>query len=268
MENTPEKKPCLEQIPAAIKILISLFLLIWLGALGFDRAMQAGINWKNLAHWQNPRSTNDTISVTAEGKTTAIPDVGLISLSVESRNKTVAQVQTDNTKKMNLVVDYLKGLKIDAKDIRTTQYNLYPNYSYDPKNGKQNLDGYQLTQTVEVKIRDLDKVGEVLSGSIERGANQVGQLTFSIDDPEKLQQEARVKAITKARAKAATLAQAAGVNLGKVRSFSENVNNPAPYPMYYARDMAVGMESKALAPQIEAGSQEILVNVTMSYEIE
>jgi hypothetical protein len=256
------------QLPAKLKTTLVVVVAVWLAALGLDRVFQAGISWQNLNHWQKPISTNDTIAVTAEGKVTAIPDVGLISLAVESRGAKVSSVQTDNTKKINDIIAFLKGLGVEAKDLRTSQYNLSPIYSYDPKTGQQNLDGYSLHQTVEVKIRQLDKVGDILAGSLERGANQVGQLSFTIDDQDKLQQEARLKAIAKARAKAEDLAQAAGVRLGRVRSFSENINTPSPYPMYYARDMAVGLESKAAAPAIETGSQDIVVNVSLSFEID
>ena len=260
--------PTLSFLPSWLKTTVVAILGLWLAFLGLDRAFQAGISWQTLNHWQKPISTNDTIAVTAEGKVTAIPDVGLISLAVESRGAGVNGVQANNTRKINDIVAYLKGLGVDKKDLRTTQYNLAPIYSYDPKTGKQNLDGYSLNQTVEVKIRQLDKVGEVLAGSLERGANQVGQLSFTIDDPDKLQQEARLQAIAKARAKAEDLARAAGVTLGKVRSFSENVNTPPPYPMYYARDMAMGLESKAAAPAVEAGSQDVTVNVSLSFEID
>ncbi|MBI5466343.1 MAG: SIMPL domain-containing protein [Candidatus Kerfeldbacteria bacterium] len=260
--------PTLSSLPSWLKTTVVAILGLWLAFLGLDRAFQAGISWQNLNHWQRPISTNDTIAVTAEGKVTAIPDVGLISLAVESRGLKVNDIQANNTRKINDIMTYLKGLGVDKKDLRTTQYNLAPVYSYDPKTGKQNLDGYSLNQTVEVKIRQLDKVGDVLAGSLERGANQVGQLSFTIDDPDKLQQEARLQAIAKARAKAEDLARAAGVTLGKVRSFSENVSSPAPYPMYYARDMMLGAESKAQAPQIEAGSQDVIVNVSLSFEID
>ncbi len=258
----------LPKLPGWLKITLATVITIWLVALALDRALQAGINFNNLNHWQTPRPNNDTISISGEGKETAIPDIGVVALSVESRGKTVAEVQTDNTKKMNDILDYVKSLNIENKDIRTSQYNLYPIYAYEQNTGKQKLDGYQLTQTVEVKIRDLDKVGRVLSGATERGANQVGQLTFTIDDPEKVQAAARLKAVKNARAKAEALAEAAGVRLGKIRSFTENINSPSPYPMYYARDMAaLGSEMKS-APNIEAGSQEIVVNVSLSFEIE
>jgi len=256
-------------MPSSLKLWIAIFLAISLGAFGLNQLFQAGVSFNNFAHWQKPGSTNDTIAVSGEGKVVAIPDIGLTSLSVESRAKTIVQVQTDNTQKMNEIIAYLKSQDIEKKDIRTTQYNLYPIYNYERDSGKQILDGYQLTQTVEVKIRNLDKVGTILAGAIEKGANQVGQLTFAIDDPEAFQQKARLEAIGKARTKAEAMAKAAGVHLGKVRAFSENVNSPSPYPMMYARDMAVGgAEMKSAPAQIEAGSQEIVVNVSLSFEIE
>ncbi len=256
-------------ISPRVKTTFATVLIIWLVALGLDRLAQAGISFKNLNHWQNPVPTTDTITVNGEGKVTAIPDIAMISLSVESRGKTVNEVQTDGTKKMNDIVSYLKGLDIDKKDIRTTQYSLSPVYVYNPKDGRQSVDGYQLAQTVEVKIRKLDKAGDVLAGAIDKGANQVGQLSFSIDNPEKLQAVAREQAIGKARAKAESLARAAGIRLGKIRTFSENTNSPTPYPIMYGRDMMLGTsEYKATPPPVEAGSQEVVVNVSLSFEIE
>ena len=265
----PEKKPCLEHVPPALKLLIAILLVGWLAALGFDRAFQAGINWKNLQHWQVPHSTNNTISVTAEGKVTAVPDVGLISFSVENRGTTVAQVQTDNTKKMNDITSFLKTSGVADKDITTSQYNLYPVYTYVPNSGKQNLDGYQLTQTLQVKIRALDKAGDLLAGAIQRGANQVGQLSFTIDDPDALMQQARLQAVAKARAKAETLAQSAGAKLGKLASFSENPSSYVPGPIMYGRAEAMmGAPAALPSPQVNPGSQDITDNVSLSFEIE
>lgn len=257
------------QISITCKRLVVLVLILWLGALGIDRVFQAGINFKNLANWQRPNSTNDTITITGQGKVIAIPDVGMIDVTVQSRGQSVAQVQTESTTKMNAINEYLKSFGVEKKDLKTTNYNLNPIYSYNPKDGKQNFDGYELTQTLSVKIRALDKAGDILGGVIDKGANNVSELRFTVDDSEALKAEARLKAIAQAKEKAQALAKAAGVKLGKVRAFNENSNNPTPYPTYYTRDMAAGMmESKAIAPTVEAGSQEITVDVSISYEIE
>ncbi|MFZ5391492.1 MAG: SIMPL domain-containing protein [Patescibacteria group bacterium] len=255
-------------LPGKLKIALGLLVIIWLAALSIHKIFQAGLSYQDLAHWQNPRSTNDTISITGEGKVTAIPDVAIISLGLENRAQTVAAVQNDSTKKMNEIISYLKGLDIDKKDIKTTAYNLRPIYSYAPETGKQIFDGYELNQTVEVKIRQLDKASQALGGALEKGANQIGQLNFTVDNPEQLQNEARLKAIAQAKQKAADLAEAAGVNLGKVRTFSENINSPTPYRSYLSQDMAYTESAKVVAPQVEAGSQEIVVRVNISFEIE
>lgn len=248
---------------------VGILLIVWLAVLSIDRFFQSGINFNNLAHWQNPRSTNNTISVSAQGKVTATPDVALISFSVENRGATVTLVQTDNTKKMNDITSFLKQSGVADKDITTSQYNLYPQYSYDPKTGKQTQDGYRLTQSLSVKIRALDKAGDLMAGAIERGANQVGQLNFTIDDPEALMQQARLQAVAKARAKAVTLAQAAGAKLGKLASFSESGSNPIT-PIYYGRAEAMGAPGGATlpSPDVQAGSQDITDTVNLSFEIE
>ncbi len=253
------------QISTPCKRLLVLVLIVWLGALGIDRIFQAGINLNNLTHWQKPNSTNDTITISGQGKVTAIPDIGMIDVSVQSRGQTIVQVQTESTKKMNAINEYLKSFGIEKKDLKTTNYNLNPIYSYNPKDGKQNFDGYELTQTLAVKIRTLDKAGDILGGVIDKGATNVSELRFTVDDPESLKAEARLKAIAQAKEKASALAKAAGVKLGKVRAFNENSNSPYPYPLYDSRSMA---ESKSIAPTVEAGSQEITVDVSISYEIE
>ncbi|MEK7497244.1 MAG: SIMPL domain-containing protein [Patescibacteria group bacterium] len=251
------------------KLWLTGLLALAFGAFGLNQLFLSGVSYKNFAHWQKPGNISDTITVTGEGKVTAVPDIGLISLSVENRGANVIEVQKEGTKKMNEIINYLKAQDIDKKDIRTTQYNLNPIYAYDRDSGQQKFDGYQLSQSVEVKIRNLAKVGEIIAGASGKGANQIGQLTFSVDEPEQYQQQARIEAIAKAKAKAEAMARAAGISLGKVKSFSENINSPMNYPMMYARnEMEIGGGlDKAPAPQVEAGSQEVIVNVSLSYEI-
>lgn len=257
----------LSSMPSTSKIWLVSLLALALGAFGLNQLFLAGVSYKNFSHWQKPGNISDTITVTGEGKVTAVPDIGLISFSVENRASTVTEAQKQGTQKMNAIIAYLKAQDIDKKDIRTTQYSLSPIYSYEQTTGKQKFDGYQLSQSVEVKMRNLEKIGDIIAGASEKGANQIGQLTFSVDQPEKYQQAARLEAITKAKAKAQAMAEAAGISLGKVKSFSENVNSPTPYPMMYARDTMGISAEKAPAPQMEAGSQEVVVNVSLSFEI-
>lgn len=206
-----------------------------------------------------------TIAIGGEGKVTAVPDIAQISLGVQTEKANVADAQKENTEKMNKIIEELKKLGVDKKDIQTQSYNIYP--QYDWSTNRQILRGYQVSQNVSVKIRDLEKVGSVLEKSATLGANQVGSLSFTIDEPEKLRQEAREKALANAKEKAAALAKVAEVKLGKLVSFSESSISPTPYPLYKSMDMAVGMAESAPAPQIEAGSQDIVVDVNVVYEV-
>ena len=256
-------------LPKSIKLTIAILVVVFLAALSVDRIFQAGMNYKSYAGWQQPMNTSDTITVTGTGKVTAVPDVALISLAVESRGETTAKVLDDNSSKMKDIKDFLRGLGVDSKDIRSTQYALNPNYRWEPNTGKQLVDGYVLNETIELNVRKLDTTGKdmvdkILGGAITRGVNQIGQVSFAFDDPEKLTQEARLDAIAKAKEKAQSLASAAGVKLGKVRTFSESYGDSMPIPMM---DMAKSMGGGGMSPDIQVGSSDIVVAISMNYEI-
>jgi uncharacterized protein YggE len=205
----------------------------------------------------------DTITVSAEGKVTATPDLANASLGVFSDGVTVAAVQAANTQKMNAIIDGLKKSGIKDEDIQTSNYNLQPKLDWN--SSVQRILGYTLTQTINVKIRDLTKVGDVLQMATTLGANELYGVQFTIDDPTLLQDEARIKAINKAQMKAEALANATGLHLIKVVSFSESTdgsNPPVPY-----LDRAVMNEQKAAAPTIAAGSLDVTTNVSVTFEV-
>lgn len=208
-------------------------------------------------------------SVSGEGKATSKPDIATISFGVQTETKkTVSEAVSDGNKKMNAVIAELIKLKIDKKDIMTTQYNLNPVYSYAPNTGKQVLDGYQLAQTVTVKIRNLDIIGEAIQAAATVGANQTGNIVFTIDDQEALKAQARSEAIAKAEAKAQAIAKESGLKLGKLVNVSEG---SVAEPMYsnnfaYADAKAVGGGIIA-TPDIQSGQMEIKVNITLSYKV-
>lgn len=147
-----------------------------------------------------------TIVISGEGKVVAIPDIATINLGVTTEKKDVASAQKENTDKMNKLLAELKKLKIEDKDIQTTNYNIYPKYNWTEERG-QELTGYEVSQSVQVKIRDLDKIGETISQTTAVGANQIGGLSFTIDEPEVLKQQAREKALKNAKEKAEALAK-------------------------------------------------------------
>ncbi|MBI4281349.1 SIMPL domain-containing protein [Candidatus Uhrbacteria bacterium] len=208
----------------------------------------------------------NTITIEGQGKVRGIPDIATVNLGFSVEKKEVREAQKENAVTMNKIIAALRNLAISSDDMQTTDYSIYPQYDY-LKDGGQKLRGYAVTQNVTVKIRDLAKVSDVLDEAGILGLNQVGGIQFTMDEPEALRQQARVKAMRSAQTKAAELARVAGVQLGRVVSFSENASGGYPMPMYAAKAYG-GLGVGGGAPDIQAGSQDVVVNATVTYEIE
>ena len=174
---------------------------------------------------------------------------------------------------MNAAIDFVKSQGIAKEDIKTANYGLYPRYDYIRTSadvypgGKQVLSGYTITQTVNVKVRDAERVSPILAALPEKGINQVESVSFEVDDPERYLNEAREEAFAKARAKADAMASANGVKVRRVVTFSESTGG---YPVYFKAE-AFGMggapDAAPTPPQIKPGSQDISVTVSVTYEI-
>lgn len=216
-----------------------------------------------------------TFSVSGEGEVVAVPDVAQFSFSLITQGgMDMTDLQEENSSKMNNAIDYLKSAGVDKKDIKTENYNLSPRYesdecplyvSYCRPSLNPKIVGYTITQSVGVKIRDFSKVGEILAGIAKEGVNSVSGISFDIDEPEELQNEARKKAVDQAQAKAKDIAKVAGFKVGRLVSINES-----NWQIYKESSMARGMGGAvdvAIAPSIEPGSQEVVANVTLVYEI-
>jgi len=215
----------------------------------------------------NTTTTTNTVSFSGEGKVLAKPDVAVIDFSIVTKAATSKAAQDANSEKSNKVTDFIKKQKIDDKDIKTISYNIYPQYSY-PRGGVPTIKGYQVSQTIEVKVRDLGSVSSVLDGVVTAGANQVGGLVFKIDDPEKLKEQARELAIKDAKDKANSLKSQLGIRLGRIINFSEGViGYPVPMPMYDSALMVRGGGVGGGGPSVPTGENEITVDVTITYQI-
>lgn len=219
-----------------------------------------------------------SFSVSGEGKAIAVPDVAEFTFSVITEGGTnLAALQKENTEKTNKAIAFLKANDIDKKDIKTANYGINPRYQnsdcgpvfYGGNLPKQcpppEIVGYSINQTVSVKIRNFDKIGAVLSGIVQNGANSVSGLSFTVDDRAKLQDQARAEAITKAKARAELIAKAGGFGVGRLLGIEEG----GIAPIFYERGLSVDGKGGATlpAPVIEPGSQEITVNVVLRYEI-
>jgi|SRR3989344_2269919 len=216
--------------------------------------------------WSDSLYPSRTISVSAEGRAWVLPDIANLFFSVVSEGTDPEKLQTDSNAKMKSAINMVKSIGVDEKDIKTTGYNLNPTYQYDEKTRRSYISGYTLTQAVGVKVRDLGKVAKVLGGLPELGINQIGTVSFGVEDPDKYLADARSEAFGKARAKAEEMAMKNGVTLGRVQNFSEYLGG-GPVP-YYAKGMGGGeVATPASIPTIEPGSQEITVQVSVTYAL-
>lgn len=206
-----------------------------------------------------------TITVQGMGKVTAKPDIAVTSMGMISSAKTVLDAQQKNTTIMNQLIEKLKGLGIDSKDIQTTNYNIYPQYDYLSDRG-QVLRGYEVNQSVTIKIRDLTKANQVLALAGEVGTNNVSGLQFTVDDDEVYKAEARKLALEKIAEKAQTLTGLLGVRVVGVVSYNEyEGGNGVVYPTKMYADSAIGMGGAGMA--VESGSTDVVINASVTLEI-
>lgn len=211
------------------------------------------------------------ISVTSDAKVSAAPDIATLSFGVQTGRQTSAKAAIELVQKnMSSVIAAVKKAGVEEKDIATENFWLNPAYDY--VNGSQVARGYEAGQSLRVKVRDLDKVGDVLSAATSAGANQAGGVSFQIDDTDDLMAEARAEAISKAKAKAEVLAGSLGMRIVRVTGFNEGGGAyPMPVPMM-ARDMSYGiggggMDMMEKAIDLPAGQQDVTAVVTITYEI-
>ncbi len=215
-----------------------------------------------------PSVPKNTIAMSAEGKVSSTPDLATISLGVTSTASTAKLVQADMSKKINQVTDFVKSQGIPAQDIATSNFSVYPSYDY--RNGTNVINGYQGSESITVKVHNVDKSTDVLNKILDQaaalGSNQIQGVAFTFDDPDNLRQEARKLAIDKAKQKAQEIAEATGLKLGRITNISEG-SAGYPTPMPYGLGMGGGGDAKSSVPNVQTGSQDIVVNVTVTFEL-
>ena len=246
-------KPC-------AKIMLGIFILvltIFVGFKAYDAFLESKYIGGNLQAEHN-------ISVDGTGEVFIKPDIAQISVSVTEKAATAPDAQKASTEKINAVVKFLKDSGIEDKDIKTTSYNIYPDYNYTQTGGRI-FTGYVVTQSLDIKVRKMDDAGKILSGATEKGANSIGGINFVVDNEDLAKEQARKQAIDKAKEKANKIASDLGVSLVRLVSFNESGNSP----IYMAKDsftMGAGIASSAPAPVIPTGENKITVSVSLTYE--
>ena len=231
-----------------------LLLLAWV-AVGCAQAPSA--------ERQMPRM----ISVRGTGRVAVKPDTAVVRLGAEMRAPTVAEATADVARRSSTVIDRVKSLGVAERDIATVAYSIEPVTA--PRRTEEDptrIVAYRVVNVVQVKIRDLGAVGRILDGALTAGANTIFGLQFTLDDPSRVEAEARALAVKAAASTAQQLAAAAGVRLGELASLTEDV---APRPPILPR---MAGQTMAAAPMsmgpVESGQVEVVVNVEAHYRIE
>lgn len=235
---------------------------------------------------ENSSYDENTITVTGTAEVSSVPDIASFSFTVEETADSTEEAQKTINKKVSSILDSLDDLDVDEKDIKTESYQINPRYEwvkvsqkkkisldgtayYPGDNNKRVLVGYEVSQNITVKVRDLDSVSEALSVFAKNDVENLYGPNFEIDDPEALKEEARLEAIKEARAKAKRLAKDLDVKLGKIVSFNENSYNPQPYygRAMMAKSVAFDAMEADFAPELPAGETELSASVNITYII-
>ncbi len=203
-----------------------------------------------------------TVSVSAQGHVSAAPDRATISTGVLIEADTAREAMSRNSVAMGKLLDGLKALGIAAKDIRTTAVTVNPRYS-NARDGKSpTVNGYTALNQVQIGVRDLAKLGDILDGALSLGANQMGGIAFEVSAAETLKDEARKDAMVNARRRAELYAAAAGVKLGEVIAIAEDVRMGGP-PVFAGRVRAMA----ASAVPIETGVADLDATVHVTWSL-
>jgi len=254
------------------KISVSVFVLIIVLSLFTVSKLISEIRIIN----QDQYATN-SISVAGKGEVTAIADIASLSINLSKEGKTAKEAQDLLNESITKTLTYLKDQKVDEKDIKSEYGGLSPKYSYDQpacytyscptKDPK--IIGYTATQSITVRVREVDNANVIRTGLAELGITDITGPTFSIEDTDVLQEKAKSLAIKDAKEKAKVLAKDLGVKLGKIISYYDN-SDTVGSPMYdysLSAKSSMNVASAAPTPELPKGENKITSNITINFEI-
>lgn len=250
-----------------------LFILVCLTLVVLIAFLSASTQYK--VKLANNVEIKNIITVSGKGEVYTKPDLAKVSFSVVNEASTVDKAVLENTNKINGVITALKNQGVKDEDLKTTNFSVYPRYEYRTAETeiyssapqKRILVGYEVTQSLEVKIRDLSKIGAIIEAGTASGANEVSDLQMTVDKEDEFKNQARSEAIANAKEKAKKLAGQVGVKLGRITNFSEDNN----VPVYYndaVMGKGIGGGPSTATPEIQTGQNKITSNVSITYEIE
>jgi len=206
-----------------------------------------------------------SISVPGVGRVSVQPDIALLRLGVLVVRQTAAAARESAAATMTAVLEALSARGLAKKDLRTALLSLSPVTDYSPETGPR-VTGYQAANSVSVTVRDLTSAGALIDAALAAGATSMDGLDFTVDDPSAAEEQARQLAMADAKRRAQTIAAASGVTLVGVSGVVEGERGGAPVP--YPGPRAMAFKAEAADTPVEAGSQEIVVSVTVTYAID
>ena len=205
-----------------------------------------------------------TLNVNGLGQVYLTPDIAYIYIGVHTEGATASEAVDSNKSQTTAVIDALKKAGLAEKDIRTTNFSIWPSQQYGP-DGTVTGSIYMVDNTVYITVRDLDGLGDLLDSAITAGANSVNSIQFDVADKTEAVKEARAKAMEDAKLQAQELADAAGVSLGSIQTINFYDNSPYPYAEGKGGGGGVAYESAAVP--IQPGQLTIAVTVNLTYSI-
>jgi hypothetical protein len=265
MQISEKDKSNLIKAAAMLLIIVSLFFLVKIVS-----------EVKGLRFIGGGAPASNTVSFEGRGEVMGVPDLATVSFTIKEEGKDTETAQDKAATKEKQALDFLEESGVAKKDIKTEGYNSYPKYDYGiPCYGdfgrpcrqeSPQVIGYETTEYVSVKVRDLEKVGEIIKGIGGVGISEISGPNFTIENEDELKAEARKMAIDEAKEKAEVLSRDLGVRLVRIVSFSEGGNYYTP--MYATKNMAFdSVAESAPAPELPTGENKIISNVTITYEI-
>ena len=229
-------------------------------ALVLSACAPAGPTTINQAAPENVR----TLNVNGLGQVYLTPDIATIYIGVHTENATASEAVDANKVQTNAVIDALKKAGVAEKDIRTTNFSIWPSQQYGP-DGTVTGSIYMVDNSVYITVRNLDGLGDLLDSAISAGANSVNSIQFDVADKTQAVKEARVKAMADAKIQAQELAEAAGVALGDIQSI--NFYDNSAYPISEGKGGGGGVMAADASVPIQPGQLTISVNVSLTYSI-
>ena len=206
-----------------------------------------------------------TLNVNGAGQVFLSPDIAYIYIGVHTEKDTAAEAVSANNDETQQVIEALKEAGVDAKDIRTTNFSIWPNQQYGP-DGQPTGTRYVVDNSVFVTVRELDNLGDLLDSAVAAGANSINSIQFDVADKTEALKKAREEAVKNAKEQAQELADAAGMKLGEIQSIGFYDTAPTPYMGDLGKGGG-GVAMEAAAVPIQPGQLTLMVTVSMSYEI-